>query len=130
MLILVGMVLVGMIKINNLFKVFDPDRIYERRRPVIYIFLMGGLLAVSFCPATAFIFFGLLIPLSIDFNQLILFPLLFAAGTLIPIVVVSIFINRGLLANLSERWIKKIPLIAGWLLIVTGIYISLEQLYL
>ena len=130
MLVLVGMILTGMVKTNSLFRALIPGDGFRSHRPAIHIVLMGGLLALSFCPATAFIYFGLLIPLSVEFNQIVLFPLLFGAGALIPIITISIFINSGLVTRLNERWVNRIPVIAGWLLIATGIYISLTQLYL
>lgn len=129
MLIIVGMVISGIINLNNFYKSILPQNFYGSDKPSFYVFLMGGLLAMSFCPATAFIYFGILIPFSIDLNQLILFPVLFALGALIPIVAISTLVNRGLVTRLNREWFKKINLIAGGLLIITGIYISLNQLY-
>lgn len=129
MLILVGMVLAEMIKVGRAFKGFLINKESWANKPVIYVFLMGALLAIAFCPATAFIYFGIMIPLSVDSTQIILFPLLYASGALLPIVTISFLLKHGSIVILKEKWVKKIPLIAGWILILSGIYITLEQLY-
>ena len=129
MLIFVGMVLTEMIKLSLPYKVLYPDKNHWKSNPHIYFFLIGILLALSFCPATAFIYFGLMIPLSVNHSQIVLFPLLYAVGALLPIIATSILISRGLLSNLKEKWAKKIPSISGWILIIIGIYITLKQLY-
>ena len=90
---------------------------------------MGALLALAFCPATAFIFFGIMIPLSVNNGQIILFPVLYAVGALIPLIIISVLINYGFISVFKERWLKKIPRVAGWILILSGIYITLRQLY-
>ena len=129
MLILTGMVLTGMIKLGRSYWGILPGRDFWKGKPPIYILPMGVLLALSFCPATAFIYFGLLIPMSVDSDQVIIFPLLYAVGALVPILVISLFITRGITFKLEDKWTVKIPNIAGWLLILGGIYIALEQLY-
>jgi len=129
MLIFVGMVLTEMIKLTMPYKVLSPRKNQWKSNPHIYFFLIGALLALSFCPATAFIYFGIMIPLSVNHFQIVLYPMLYALGALLPIIVISILINRGLLSNLKDKWTKKIPSISGWILILTGIYITLEQLY-
>lgn len=129
MLIFAGMVLSGMIKLGRPYAGMLPKKEFWTNKPAIYIFLMGALLALTFCPATAFIYFGIMIPLSVDNNQIIVFPLLFATGALLPVVALSILINRGFIVILKERLAQKIPWIAGWTLILSGIYITLDQLY-
>ena len=129
LLILVGMVVSEMIKLGHWFSGLLPKKEFWENKPLIYVFLLGALLAITFCPATAFIYFGVMIPLSVDHNQIILFPLVFATGALLPIITVGILINHGSIAILREKWTAKIPLIAGWALIVVGIFITLERLY-
>lgn len=129
MLILLGMVLSRMIRLSPWFEGFLPGKKFWENKPPIYILLLGILLAITFCPTTAFIFFGLMIPLSVNHGQIILYPILYAFGVLIPIVTIGILINVGFLVALREKWIEKIPVVAGWIMILSGIYITLEQLY-
>ncbi|MDH5399421.1 MAG: sulfite exporter TauE/SafE family protein [Cyclobacteriaceae bacterium] len=129
LLILVGMVFSEMINLSRLYKGWLPKKEFWTKKPAIYIFLLGALMALAFCPATAFIFFGVLVPLSADHSQVVLFPLLFAVGALVPIATAGILIHYGAIAFLKEKWIGKIPLIAGWALIAVGVYITMERLY-
>lgn len=88
------------------------------------------LLALAFCPATASLYFGILIPLSLKFDQVYLFPFLYGFGGLLPIVIVGFMVKRGGEKFLQGKWAKTITLISGYLLIIIGIYIAVQQLYL
>jgi hypothetical protein len=129
-LIIVGMILTDMMRLNRLYK----GRVYtwtrSRQWKGIYSLPMGLLIALSFCPATAAIFFGLLIPLTVQHGQIVLFPLLYGLGASVPLIIIVIFIIHGNRRIINERWQKKIPLIAGWILIMVGIVISLQRIYL
>lgn len=126
-LILAGMVLAGLIRLDRFYQV----RVLQRgKRPGFQAFSMGVLIASSFCPATAAIFFGVLIPLAIRWEQTVLFPLAYALGVALPLIVVSILINRGSVIGLGENWQQRVPVIAGWLMIVAGIYVTIERIYL
>ncbi len=130
LLILVGMVLSGMIKIKSLFNTVLFGKKVLRSGSILYSFPIGVILAMTFCPATASLYFGIMIPLSIKSSQILVFPLLYALGAVLPIAATSMLISRGLVNVLKDRWVRKMPLIAGWVLIAIGIYITLEQLYL
>lgn len=130
MLLLAGMVLSGLINLNRYYNTLQLEKKLEKSRSVLYSFLIGMILALAFCPATASLYFGVMIPLSIKSDQIILFPLLYAAGAVLPIAITSIFVIRGLTNVLKDRWIRKIPMVAGWILIIIGIYITIEQLYI
>lgn len=130
LLIAIGMILSNLVNLNRFYSGYIVKRIDWKNKSGLYAFPFGAILALTFCPATASIYFGILIPLSIKYNQVILFPLLYAAGASFPIVAVSLLINRGFVRRLQEKWISKIPIITGWVLILIGIYITIEQLYL
>jgi cytochrome c biogenesis protein CcdA len=87
-------------------------------------------LALAFCPATASLYFGILIPLSLKFDQVYLFPLLYGFGGLLPIVIMGFMVQSGGEKFLQGKWAKSITLISGYLLIIIGIYIAVQQLYL
>lgn len=130
LLILAGMVLTEMINLGGPVRRLLPRKEHWHNKPVLYTFLMGALLAVAFCPSTAFIYFGIMIPSSVKSGQILFFPMLYAIGALLPIMTVSILVNQGLVQVLREKWAKKIQGVAGLLLILIGIYITIEQLYL
>ena len=91
--------------------------------------VLGALLALTFCPATASIFFGIMLPLSIKYHKEIIFPVIYGFGALLPVVIISIFITQGSMRYFKNKWTEQLPQVFGWALIVFGIYITLEHLY-
>jgi cytochrome c biogenesis protein CcdA len=96
----------------------------------IEVFPFGVIVALSFCPATASIFFGLLVPLAVKYEQMILFPLIYSLGAALPIIAISVLISRGTVLSAKIKWINVLPVISGWILIIIGIYISIRKIYL
>lgn len=97
-------------------------------------FLLGVVLAVSFCPASAVLFFGVLIPLAISRGAGLLFPVAYGIGTGIPVLIAVISISKGI--SVVERGIKDkglskswLPKIAGGVLIAIGVYYTLDHVY-
>jgi cytochrome c biogenesis protein CcdA len=123
------MVFTDMIRLSRFYKGRFFTGLPSGRWGGIYALPMGALLALSFCPATAALFFGLLIPLAIQHGQIILFPVLYGMGAFIPLISLVILIIQGKKRIMGEKWQKTIPLIAGWLLIITGIVLSLLKIY-
>lgn len=87
---------------------------------------MGSVLALAFCPYSAILYFGGLIPLVLENNQGLLLPPIFSIATGLPVVVVAWIIayslsNIGKFYNkvvLFEKWFKKI---IATIFIVVGI---------
>jgi cytochrome c biogenesis protein CcdA len=124
------MLIADLLNLNRLYKGSLLRWIEGRKWGGLYTFPMGILIGLSFCPATAAIFFGILIPLAIRQEQPILYPVLYAAGAGIPLIVISWILYRGSHLVLPERWQKQIPQFTGWLMILIGIYLTIEQIYL
>lgn len=129
-MILVGMALSKMINLNRFYSTLSLSRNYWITRGSFFASLiLGMILALTFCPATASVFFGLMIPLSVQSGQAFLFPLIYASGAIIPIITIVLFIRKGIsLAN--KHWLNRIPDITGWFLIILGIYVSLDTIFL
>ncbi|NMB74449.1 MAG: sulfite exporter TauE/SafE family protein [Myxococcales bacterium] len=60
--------------------------------------LLGLVFAMAFCPLSAALFFGSLIPLSLRHDSAVLLPILYGIGTALPVVIVS-----GILAFAANR---------------------------
>ncbi len=88
---------------------------------------LGFIFALSFCPISAALFFGSLIPLSIDQNSKILIPALFGIGTAAPVAAFAVMIAFG--ARSIGKTYEKISLFAKWAKRVTGIVFLLAGLY-
>jgi cytochrome c biogenesis protein CcdA len=95
--------------------------------------LLGVLFALSFCPVSAGLFFGGLIPLAIGVNSRVLLPALYGIGTGLPVLALAILLAAG------ARWVGRTfnlltaierisrP-VAGAILILAGIYLVLVHL--
>ena len=130
-LILVGMLQADLLKIKvSAFSGKVYTWVTNRKWSGFQAFPMGALIAVGFCPATAAIFFGILIPLSIQHDQSLLFPLLYALGAALPLTIISILIITGMKMGIRPAWQNKLPVITGWLLIVAGAYLTIQKIWL
>ncbi|MCF6176107.1 MAG: hypothetical protein L3J71_10110 [Victivallaceae bacterium] len=93
--------------------------------------LMGFMLALSFCPVTATLFFGLLFPLAVQYEQIVLFPLLFGIGAALPLVILALLLRKSSNAlSVSKGWQNHMHQLTGWVMILLGIYISIQEIYL
>ena len=93
-------------------------------------FLLGVIFALAFCPFSAVLFFGMLIPLAIKAGDGFLIPSVFAFATGLPVIIFS-FILVYSVSKLStimnkvqtfEKWTRKIVSI---IFIGVGIYYSI-----
>lgn len=130
LLILAGMLQTDLINTsifhdNKIMKYILSNNSHE-----IHALPLGFVIALSFCPATAAIFFGLLIPLAVEYKQNLLFPSIYALGASVPIIVAGILVSGGYSPGKRNRWKKIFPLITGWALIIIGIYISIIRIFL
>jgi cytochrome c biogenesis protein CcdA len=93
-------------------------------------FLLGVLFALAFCPVSAALFFGALIPLSLHSGLHFLLPAIFGVGTALPVIVVAFGLAFGLqfLFNLLES-VGRVEAIArkitGVVFIAVGFYYTL-----
>jgi cytochrome c-type biogenesis protein len=78
--------------------------------------VLGVVFALAFCPLSAALFFGSLIPLAVKYQSAVLLPSLYGLGTALPVLVVSVILafaaNRisqafGLLSRV-EKWARRI----------------------
>ncbi len=130
LLILAGMLQVNLINSSAFHDNKIVRYILSNKSRGIHALPLGFLIALSFCPATAAIFFGLLIPMAVEYEQILLFPSIYALGASMPIIAVGILVSGGYFPGKMKRWRKVFPLIAGWVLIIIGIYISILRIFL
>jgi cytochrome c biogenesis protein CcdA len=96
--------------------------------------LLGMLFALSFCPTSAALFFGSLIPLSLQYGSNTLFPSVYGIGTALPVFVFSFLIAFsaqmvGKVFNKLtqiELWVRRIT---GGVFIIVGIYFCLIYIF-
>jgi cytochrome c biogenesis protein CcdA len=88
---------------------------------------LGVLFALSFCPISAALFFGSLIPLSVKHKSGIILPSVYGIGTGLPVLIVAILVAVGI-KNMGTIY-QKITLYEYWLRKTTGVIFILVGIY-
>jgi cytochrome c biogenesis protein CcdA len=97
-------------------------------------FLLGVLFGVSFCPVTAALFFGTLIPLAVAADSRILVPAVFGVGTGAPVLAFAFLLAfgaRSLAAAFNkvsrvEKWARRVT---GVVFLGVGVYYCLRYIF-
>ncbi|MCX5895263.1 MAG: aromatic aminobenezylarsenical efflux permease ArsG family transporter [Proteobacteria bacterium] len=96
--------------------------------------LLGIFFALAFCPVSAALFFGSLIPLSLNCSSPVMLPLIYGIGTGLPVLLFALTIAFGV-QNISalfhkvtvmEYWTRKVT---GGIFILIGIYYVLTHIF-
>ncbi|MFA6320298.1 MAG: aromatic aminobenezylarsenical efflux permease ArsG family transporter [Candidatus Omnitrophota bacterium] len=90
-------------------------------------FLLGFIFALSFCPISAALFFGSLIPLAVDSKIGLALPFVYGIGTGLPVFIFALGIALGV-ASLSH-WFKKLIAIEIYARKITGVVFIAVGLY-
>lgn len=93
-------------------------------------FFLGVMFALAFCPASAALFFGSLISLSLEANSGFWLPLIYGIGTGLPVLVFGVVLAfaAGQIGRVFdkvtviERWMRRLT---GTLFLVIGLYFLL-----
>jgi cytochrome c-type biogenesis protein len=90
-------------------------------------FLLGILFALAFCPYSAVLYFGVLIPLALKSSGGLALPTIFAIGTGLPVLIFGIALSFGV--SRVSSWFDRITraqttirIVTSWILIGIGIY--------
>ncbi|MCP4567104.1 MAG: sulfite exporter TauE/SafE family protein [FCB group bacterium] len=97
-------------------------------------FLLGAVFALSFCPLSAALFFGSLIPLAVKHESTVILPLIYGLGTGLPVLVFAALIAGGAhyvggLFNAITRWELWARRITGTIFILVGLYYTLIYIF-
>ncbi|MCX6020782.1 MAG: sulfite exporter TauE/SafE family protein [Chloroflexi bacterium] len=89
-------------------------------------FALGVAFSLAFCPTLFLLFFGLLLPLALTQPLGVVYPALFAFGTVVPLLVLAWYLHVGV-ASVGDavNWARKldrgIRWIAAGVLLLTGL---------
>ncbi len=135
-LVVAGMMVVGLIDLP-LSTSAGTDEAKERaaKGGVFGAVALGGLFALSFCPVSAALFFGSLIPLSASEGSAVLLPVVYGVGTGIPVLAVALPLALGVQAvggwldriTAFELWSRRVT---GSVFIAVGVYYSVRFIFL
>lgn len=92
---------------------------------------LGGLFALSFCPSSAAIFFGALLPLATKSDSPLLVPATYGIATGLPVLLFAVLLAGGSqrIGGLFQRtqqvewWLRRIT---AWILIGIGVWLTLR----
>ena len=134
------LILVGLVLLNWLpFSIpgFSPsDKLQERasRGSLWGAWVLGAMFALAFCPVSAALFFGSLVPLSVRHESYLLLPSLYGIGTGLPVLVVGVMLaysakSVGKLFTSIQRFESWVRVITAVVFILIGIYMILRYVF-
>lgn len=134
-LVVVGMFLLGLIELNMGGQGMGEG--LQKRVDALGIWgalLLGVVFALTFCPTSAALFFGSLVPLSLKVNSSVMLPAVYGIGTALPVMVFAVLLATSaqsvgkaynVLAKI-EWWAR---MLTGWIFVLVGIYFSLKHVF-
>jgi hypothetical protein len=90
--------------------------------------ILGLLFALTFCPTSAGLFFGGLIPLAVKNNSVFALPILYGLGTALPVVFFSFVLAFG--TQIIGSLFKKIVIIELWVRRITAAFFIIAGIVL
>jgi cytochrome c-type biogenesis protein len=90
-------------------------------------FALGFIFALAFCPISAALFFGSLIPLALNSKVGTLLPFVYGVGTGLPVLVFAVAIALGV--NSFSHWFHKIAKLEGYMRKTTCVIFIIVGLY-
>jgi cytochrome c biogenesis protein CcdA len=127
-LILVGMILLDLIRMTLSLPSASENVINKfTGKGLIGALPLGILFALAFCPVSAALFFGGLIPIALKAQSGIVLPMIYGIGTGLPVLIFSFLVAIG--ANYVNKLYQKITRIEFYTKKVTGIIFILVGVY-
>ena len=129
LLIGIGLVMLDIIKLPS-FKSGDRlNKIKEKLSEKGYLgsFLLGVLFALAFCPFSAVLFFGMLIPLALKYSDGILIPSIFSLATGLPVIIFAFILTfsvskLGKVMHRVQTFEKYMRYIMALVFVIVGVY--------
>jgi cytochrome c biogenesis protein CcdA len=134
------LILTGMVLLNLLSLPVTGSRLSERLSHRMAAWgtwgagALGLLFALSFCPVSAALFFGSLLPLAVKADSRLLIPAVYGAGTAAPVVAVALLMSwsaqsLGKALNRLGRIEKVARAATGIVFVAVGVYYSLAYIF-
>lgn len=126
-LIIIGVFMLGIIKIN--FPGFrNISQKFEKKGNSKWgALILGIMFALAFCPYSGVLYFGILIPLTLNSSAGLLLPPVFAIATGLPVIIIAYLLAFTLSGvggfynkmKIFEKWFR---LVVAVVFILTGLY--------
>lgn len=129
LLIIIGLIMLNIIKLNFLGKSNFQEKLSEKfnNKGLLGSFLIGVLFALAFCPYSGALFFGMLIPMTITSAEGLYLPIVFAFGTGLPVILFTYLLaftasKVGIFYTRIAKIEKVMRIVAGVVFVLTGLY--------
>lgn len=130
LMILIGLIMLGVIRLNFLFKGSSlTEKLSEKfkGKGLLGSFLLGLVFALAFCPYSGALFFAILMPMTISASEGLALPIVFSIGTGLPVIFFAFIIafsmeKLGKYFKAIQKVEKVMRIIAGITFILTGLY--------
>lgn len=132
-LVVLGLLLLGIFELK-LPSVGVSDQLQKRvdRAGLWGAGILGLVFALAFCPVSAGLFFGGLVPMAVERSSPLLLPLTYGIGTALPVIVFAVLIATGARwlgaaldrVQVFERWARRVTAVV---FIGVGIYETLRS---
>ena len=130
-LIIIGLIMLGIIKINVGSHNEKVEKLKEWLATKGYLgsLLLGVLFALAFCPYSGVLFFGVLIPLVLNSSEGLLLPPIFALGTGLPVIIFSFLIAFSIQKvsrafQIAQKIEKIMRYTVASVFLISGVYYS------
>jgi len=128
-MIVIGLIMLGVIKLNFLSKGKLTDTLSEKfkDRGLLGSFLLGIVFALAFCPYSGALFFAMLVPMTLSASAGLGVPVVFSIGTGLPVIFFA-FVIAFAIGKLSSYFkaIQKVERVmrvaAAVTFLMTGLY--------
>lgn len=136
LLLAIGIVMLEIVKINIPGSGTRMASLQAKLADKGYLgaFLLGVVFALAFCPFSAVLFFGMLLPLALKTGDAVLLPSVFGLATGLPVVLFSVLLAKGV-SKLSQtlkevqKFEKGTRLAVGAVFILVGLYYITKLLH-
>jgi cytochrome c biogenesis protein CcdA len=127
-LVAVGLVLLEWVRLPGFgSQVFDRTGERLVKAGLLGALPLGAVLALAFCPVSAGLFFGGLIPLALEHRSRVWLPALYGLGTGLPVVAFAVLVSAGLAwagsafhrMRVVEHWARRVTAVV---VIAVGLY--------
>jgi len=133
LLIFIGLVMLNIIKLPSLKSGERINRLKEKLSEKGYMgsFLLGVLFALAFCPFSAVLFFGMLIPLALKYSDAFLIPSVFSIATGLPVIIFAFILTfsvskLGAVMGKVQTFEKYMRYAMAFIFLVVGVYYTLR----
>lgn len=136
-LLICGILMLEVIPISMKFEHEGLSNLKERlskkfvKKGFLGSFLLGILFALSFCPFSAVLFFGMLIPLALSAQDPIGVPLVFGIATGLPVIIFAALLSTGVgrcgaMMNKVQTLEKIFRRVVAVVFIIIGAYYTVQ----